>query len=57
MIRKRRFLQAGLALMALPKQIVLPSRRLFKNRFQVPILETGKRIGKDVCFNLKIQSG
>ncbi len=57
MISRRRFVQAGLALIALPKQIVLASRRLFKNRFQVPMLETGKRIGKDVYFDLNIQSG
>jgi blue copper oxidase len=57
MISRRRFIQAGLALIALPKQMVLASRRLFKNRFQVPMLETGKRIGKDVYFDLNIQSG
>ncbi|WP_201339419.1 multicopper oxidase family protein [Isorropodon fossajaponicum symbiont] len=30
---------------------------MFKNRFQVPMLEIGKRIGKDVYFDLNIQSG
>ncbi len=57
MISRRRFIQAGLTLMALPKQIVLAGGRLFKKRFQVPVLETGKRIGKDVYFDLNIQSG
>ncbi len=57
MISRRRFIQVGLALIALPKQMVLASGRLFKNRFQVPMLETGKRIGKDVYFDLNIQFG
>ncbi|WP_201341661.1 multicopper oxidase family protein [Abyssogena phaseoliformis symbiont] len=57
MISRRRFLQASLALITLPKQMVLASGRLFKNRFQVLILETGKRIGKDVYCDLNIQFG
>jgi bilirubin oxidase len=57
MISRRQFIQAGLVLAALPQQIVLASRRLFNNNFQVPTLETGNRIGKDVYFDLTMQMG
>ncbi|SFV67200.1 Multicopper oxidase [hydrothermal vent metagenome] len=57
MISRRRFIQAGLVLATLPKQMVLASGRFFRNTFQVPKLETGKRVGRDVYFDLNIQAG
>ena len=57
MINRRQFIQAGVILATLPKQLVLASARLFTNRFQVPNLEVGKRVGKDVYFDLSIQAG
>ncbi len=57
MISRRKFIQAGVILATFPKQIVLAGRRLFRNNFQVPTLEMGRRVGKDVYFDLNIQSG
>lgn len=57
MISRRRFMQTGAVLVALPKQLVLAGERLFTNRFQVPALETGSRVGGDVYFDLNMQSG
>ena len=57
MISRRRFIQTGLVLAALPKQMVWASAKVFRNTFRVPKLELGKRVGKDVYFDLSIQSG
>ncbi|CAC9495384.1 Multicopper oxidase [uncultured Gammaproteobacteria bacterium] len=57
MISRRSFIQAGLVLAALPKQIVWASGKVFRNTFRVPKLELGRRVGKDVYFDLSIQSG
>ncbi|MDC9714248.1 MAG: multicopper oxidase domain-containing protein [Gammaproteobacteria bacterium] len=57
MISRRKFIQAGLVLAALPKQIAWASSKVFRNTFRAPKLELGKRVGKDVYFNLSIQSG
>ncbi|SFV86381.1 hypothetical protein MNB_SUP05-SYMBIONT-4-561 [hydrothermal vent metagenome] len=43
MINSRKFIQAGVILATLPKQMVLASGRLFRNTFQVPTLETDKK--------------
>lgn len=57
MISRRKFIKAGLIIAAFPKTMVLASRRLFRNNFQTPTLETGKKIGKNVYFDLRVQSG
>lgn len=57
MISRRKFIQAGLILAALPKQMALASGRLFGNHFQVPKLELGQRVGKQVSFDLTVQAG
>ncbi|CAC9436463.1 Multicopper oxidase [uncultured Gammaproteobacteria bacterium] len=57
MISRRSFIKTGLVLAALPKQIAWASGKVFRNTFKVPKLELGKRVGKDVYFDLSIQSG
>lgn len=57
MISRRQFIQSVIVLCSLPKQVAFSAVQLFKNNFQVPPLETGERIGKDVYFNLNVQSG
>lgn len=57
MVSRRQFIQSILVLCAVPKQVVLASSRLFQNNFQVPPLEMGKRIGKDIYFSLNAQAG
>ncbi|SMM99675.1 Multicopper oxidase [uncultured Candidatus Thioglobus sp.] len=57
MISRRRFIQAGLAVLVLPKSMVYAAYKPFRNNFQVPALAQSKRVGKDVYFDLNIQSG
>lgn len=57
MLSRRQFIQAGLAISLLPKQVLSAGRRIFGNAFKVPQLEEGRREGKNVYFDLNIQSG
>jgi bilirubin oxidase len=56
MISRRRFIQTGLVLVALPKQMVWASAKVFRNTFRVPKLELGKRVGKDVFSQCETKS-
>ena len=57
MLNRRRFIQSILAIALLPKQFLQAKGFLSDNAFQVPPLELGSRVGKDVYFDLSIQSG
>jgi bilirubin oxidase len=57
MLTRRRFVQSILAFAILPKQLLQAKGFLSPNAFQVPPLELGRRSGKDVYFDLDIQSG
>ncbi|MBE8189581.1 MAG: multicopper oxidase domain-containing protein [Candidatus Thioglobus sp.] len=57
MLSRRRFIQSGLLLAALPKQWVLAGGQIFRNTFKVPALYVGERKGKVVMFDLNIQAG
>ena len=55
MLNRRRFIQSILAIVLLPKQFLQAKGFLSDNAFQVPPLELGNRVGKDVYFDLSIQ--
>ena len=57
MLSRRQFVQSILAFALLPKQLLQAKGFLSPNTFRVPPLELGKRSGKDVYFDLNIQSG
>lgn len=57
MLDRRRSVQSILAFALLPKQLLQAKGFLSDNTFQVPSLELGNRVGKDVYFELSIQSG
>jgi len=57
MLSRRQFVQSILAFAVLPRQLLQAKGFLSSNIFRVPRLELGKRSGKDVYFDLKIQSG
>jgi len=57
MLTRRKFIQSILAFAILPKQLLQAKGFLSPNAFQVPPLELGRRSGKDVYFDLDIQSG
>ncbi|WP_428095890.1 multicopper oxidase family protein [Candidatus Thioglobus sp.] len=57
MINRRQFVQLILTLAILPKQLLQAKGFLSPNSFHVPPLELGKRLGKDVFFDLDIRSG
>jgi len=57
MLTRRKFIQSILAFAILPKQLLQAKGFLSPNLFRVPPLELGKRSGKDVYFDLSIQSG
>ncbi len=57
MLSRRQFIQSILAFALLPKQLLQAKGFSAPNAFQVPALELGERSGKDVYFDLRIQSG
>ncbi len=56
MISRRRFIQSIAAVALLPKQLLQAKGLLAANVFQVPKLEMGRRVGKEVYFDLNLQS-
>jgi bilirubin oxidase len=57
MFSRRQFIQAGLTLAIMPKSIALANMKVFTNNFKIPTVENGNRIGKNVYFELNLQSG
>jgi bilirubin oxidase len=57
MISRRQFIQTGLALAVIPKSMALTNMQIFTNNFKIPTVDNGNRIGKNVYFELNIQSG
>ena len=57
MLLRRQFIQAIIAIVIFPKRFLQAKGFLSLNVFKVPSLELGKREGKDVYFDLTIQSG
>ena len=57
MLSRRQFVQSLLAFALLPKQLLQAKGFLSPNAFKVPPLELGSRSGKNVYFDLNIQSG
>ncbi|HIL42410.1 MAG TPA: copper oxidase [Gammaproteobacteria bacterium] len=58
MITRRQFFHSIAVAAALPKTLIYAAKKtLFQNEFKVPPIEIGKRQGKDVYFDLNIQSG
>ncbi|MBT4315844.1 MAG: multicopper oxidase domain-containing protein, partial [Candidatus Thioglobus sp.] len=57
MLSRRQFVQSILAFAILPKQLLQAKGFLSPNVFRVPPLEFGKRVDKDVFFDLDIRSG
>ncbi len=57
MISRRKFVQSILAFALLPKQLLHAKGFLSSNTFRLPKLEYGKRVDKNVCFDLNLQTG
>ncbi|SMN16655.1 Multicopper oxidase [uncultured Candidatus Thioglobus sp.] len=57
MFSRRQFIQSIVAFAILPKQLLQANGFLSPNTFRLPKLEYGKRVGKDVYFDLNLQTG
>jgi bilirubin oxidase len=58
MLTRRQFINSILATTVFPQGVALAFKKVnYKNEFFVPPLDTGKRVGRDVYFDLKMQSG
>ncbi len=56
-LNRRQFIQSIITIALLPKQLLQAQGFLSDHTFQLPPLELGSRVGKDVYFDLSIQSG